>query len=151
MAQLTVGIQVEWGVPSGSDAEPTLWKKIPEVTSIPTLIGAPSNHDVTTVYDAQKVYLEGLPDNGGTLAFSVLLTVEVFTVVNEIMTAQETSNPYFRVSLPAPLSKAYVWRGTMAIPANDEWAPDNPILGKLNITPSTSIELKDITKQSSSN
>lgn len=144
MAQLTAGIMIEWGAPSSSDAEPTTWKKIPNVTSVPTLIGTPSNHDVTDLYATQKEYLEGLPDNGGTLAFGAIFTPELFTVVNEIITSQETANPYFRVSLPKPLSKAYVWRGTLATPSNDEWAPDNPIMGKLNITPSTAVTLEDI-------
>lgn len=143
MAQLTKGILVEWGTPGDSDAEPATWTKIPDITSIPTLVGAPTNHDVTTIYDEMKVYLEGLPDNGGQLAFSCLFTPALMTEVKKIQTQQDTSNPYFRVALPAPLSKAYVFRGTVAIPANDEWAPDNPILGKLNITPSTSIEFKD--------
>lgn len=143
MAQLTKGILVEWGKPGDSDAEPTEWTKIPDITSIPTLVGAPTNHDVTTIYDEMKVYLEGLPDNGGQLAFSCLFTPALMTEVEKIQTQQDTSNPYFRVALPAPLSKAYVFRGTVAIPANDEWAPDNPILGKLNITPSTAIEFKE--------
>lgn len=146
MAQLTVGITLEWAEPGAGDAEPTIWKKIPDVNSIPTLIGAPGNHDVTTMYDTQKVYLEGLPDNGGTLAFGALFTLALFKTVNEIMASQTTSNPYFRVSLPDPLGKAYVWRGTVATPANDEWAPDNPIMGKLNVTPTSSIVLKDVTK-----
>lgn len=148
MAQLTAGIMFEWGAPASGDAEPTTWKKIPNITSIPTLIGTPSNHDVTDLYATQKEYLEGLPDNGGTLSFGAIMTPALFTEVESIRTAQETANPYFRVSLPKPLSKAYVWRGTLAIPSNDEWAPDNPIMGKLNITPSTSVELKDISVSS---
>lgn len=145
MAQLTYGIVFEYGVPSDSDGKPTTWKTIPDITSIPTLIGAPSNHDVTSLYDPQKVYLEGLPDNGGQLAFGAIFTVRLFAVVKEIRTAQDTANPYFRVRLPEPLSKAYVFRGTLAIPSNDEWQPDNPILGKLNITPSTAVDLEDVT------
>ena len=143
MAQLTKGILFQWGAPGDSDAAPESWKTIPDVRSIPTLIGAPTNHDVTILTSEQKVYLEGLPDNGGQLAFGVVFTPELFTAVDAIRTAQETSNPYFRVALPAPLSKAYVFRGTMAIPANEQWEPDNPMFGNLNVTPSTSIELKD--------
>ena len=67
MAQLTQGISLEWVAASGSEEPKEGWAKIPDVTSIPTLVGAPSNHDVTTLYDKQKVYIEGLPDNGGAL------------------------------------------------------------------------------------
>ena len=144
MAQLTQGISLEWVAASGSEEPKMGWAKIPDVTSIPTLIGAPSNHDVTTLYDKQKVYIEGLPDNGGALEFATVLTPEVFTVTDAIIAAQATDKPWFRISLPKPLNKAYVFRGTMATPSNDEFQPDNPIMGKLIITPSTSIELKPI-------
>ena len=140
MAQLTQGIVVEWATDNEGSPN-TTWKKIPEIISIPTLIGAPATHDVTTIYNKTKTYIEGLPDNGGTLSFGVNFTPEVFTTVNEIQTAQETETPWFRVGLPAPLNKAYQFRGTMAIPSNEEWTPDNPIQGNLNITPSTDISL----------
>lgn len=140
MAQLTQGIVVEWATDNEGSPN-TTWKKIPEIISIPTLIGAPATHDVTTIYNKTKTYIEGLPDNGGTLSFGVNFTPDVFTTVNEIQTAQETETPWFRVGLPAPLNKAYQFRGTMAIPSNEEWTPDNPIQGNLNITPSTDISL----------
>ena len=142
MAQLTVGIKFEWGKPGMSDGEPSEWSVIPDITSIPTLIGAPSNHDVTTIYDTMKTYIEGLPDNGGQLSFGALFTKELFAEVDKIQTQQKTADPYFKVSLPAPLSKSYIFRGTLATPSNDEWAPDNPIMGKLNITPTAAITLK---------
>ena len=145
MAQLTKGITFEWGAAGDSDAAPGSWTKIPDITSIPTLIGAPSSHDVTTIYSEMKEYLEGLPDNGGTLGFSALFTPALFTVVDAIQTAQETADPYFRVALPKPLNKAYTFRSTLAIPANDEWQPDNPILGTLNITPTSSITFDNYT------
>lgn len=140
MAQLTQGIVVEWATDNEGSPN-TTWRKIPEIISIPTLIGAPATHDVTTIYNKTKTYIEGLPDNGGTLSFGVNFTPDVFTTVNEIQTAQETETPWFRVGLPAPLNKAYQFRGTMAIPSNEEWTPDNPIQGNLNITPSTDISL----------
>lgn len=147
MAQLTVGIKLEW-VADSAGTEPTSgWKAVPDITSIPTLIGEPSTHDVTTLSDIQKVYIEGLPDNGGTLGFSVNMTPEVLAAVEEIQTAQETANPWFRVALPKPLQKAYVFRGTVGTISNDELAPDNPIAGKLNITPSTPMTFKEYTPE----
>lgn len=144
MAQLTQGIVVEWA--TDNDGSPNEdWKTIPEIISIPTLIGSPATHDVTTIYNKMKTYIEGLPDNGGTLSFGVNFTPDVFTTVNEIQTAQKTETPWFRVGLPEPLKKAYQFRGTMSTPSNEEWTPDNPIQGNLNITPSTDISLVEYT------
>ncbi len=140
MAQLTNGLLFQWS----ADGE-TSWKTIPDVTSIPTLIGEPSSHDVTTIYSTQKEYLEGLPDNGGTLSFGILMTPEVLTEVEAIQTAQKTKNPFFRVAMPKPLLKAYQWEGTMAIPGNEEWSADNPLTGTLNVTPTSAIEFKEYT------
>lgn len=142
MAQLTNGLLFQWS----SDGEAS-WKTIPDVTSIPTLIGEPSSHDVTTIYSTQKEYLEGLPDNGGTLSFGILMTPEVLAEVEAIQTAQETKNPFFRVAMPKPLLKAYQWEGTMAIPGNEEWSADNPLTGTLNVTPTSAIEFKEYTPE----
>ena len=135
MAQLTKGIALEWSK-DGS----TSWKKIPDITSIPVLLGEPSAHDVTTIYSTQKEYLEGLPDNGGTLGFGCLFTPELLTEVTSIQGQQASGSVYFRVTTPAPLNKAYKWQGTLVTPANEEWAPDAPLTGTLNITPATAIE-----------
>lgn len=144
MAQLTQGILVQWAADNEGEPQST-WTTIPEIISIPTLIGTPATHDVTTIYNTMKTYIEGLPDNGGALAFGVNFTPEVFTTVNTIQTAQKTEDPWFRVALPAPLNKAYQFRGTVSIPSNEEWTPDNPIQGNINITPSTDITLEDYT------
>lgn len=138
MAQLTNGLLFQWSADGTTD-----WKTIPDVTSIPTLIGEPNSHDVTTIYSTQKEYLEGLPDNGGTLSFGILMTPEVLTAVEAIQTAQATKNPFFRVAMPRPLMKAYQWQGTMAIPGNEEWSADNPLTGTLNVTPTSAIEFKE--------
>ena len=47
--------------------------------------------------------------------------------------------------MPKPLNKAYVFRGTASILANDEWTPDNPMQGTLNLTATSSVELTDYT------
>lgn len=144
MAQLTKGLVVEWAADSdGTPAE--TWTKIPSIIKIPTLVGTPSTHDVTDIYNDMKVYIEGLADNGGALAFGINFTPEVFAEIKKIQTAQGTANPHFRVGMPTPLNKAYTWRGTISIPSNDEWAPDNPMQGTLNITPSTDITMVDYT------
>lgn len=142
MAQLTNGLLFQWSTDGA-----TSWKTIPDVTSIPTLIGEPSSHDVTTIYSTQKEYLEGLPDNGGTLSFGILMTPEVLAEVEAIQTAQETKNPFFRVAMPKPLQKAYQWEGTMSIPGNEEWSADNPLTGTLNVTPTSAIEFKEYTPE----
>ena len=142
MAQLTKGLVVEWVADSdGSPGE--AWAKIPSIIKIPSLVGTPSTHDVTDIYNEMKVYIEGLADNGGTLAFGINFTPEVFEEIEKIQTAQDTEDPWFRVGMPAPLNKAYQFRGTVSIPSNDEWTPDNPMQGTLNITASTDITLEE--------
>lgn len=144
MAQLTKGLVVEWVADSdGSPGES--WAKIPDIIKIPTMVGTPSTHDVTTIYNEMKVYIEGLADNGGTLGFGVNFTPELFAEYEKIKTAQNTDDPWFRVGMPAPLNKAYQFRGTAYMPSNDEWSPDNPMQGTLNITASTDITLETYT------
>lgn len=144
MAQLTKGLVVEWV--ADSDGSPsTPWAKIPSIIKIPSLVGTPSTHDVTDIYNEMKVYIEGLADNGGTLAFGINFTPEVFEEIEKIQAAQATEDPWFRVGMPAPLNKAYQFRGTVSIPSNDEWTPDNPMQGTLNITASTDITLEEYT------
>lgn len=144
MAQLTKGLVVEWV--ADSDGSPsTPWTKIPSIIKIPSLVGTPSTHDVTDIYNEMKVYIEGLADNGGTLAFGINFTPEVFDEIEKIQAAQATEDPWFRVGMPAPLNKAYQFRGTVSIPSNDEWTPDNPMQGTLNITASTDITLEEYT------
>lgn len=144
MAQLTAGVKFEWGVPGASDAEPTTWTLIPDVISVPELFGAPSQIDVTSIYDKAKVYIEGLQDNGGNLAFGVNFTPDVFTEVAKIIAQQETSDPYFRVVIPTPINKYYVWRGTCTPPSNSEISPDSALQGNIYVTPSTSIDTKTL-------
>lgn len=145
MAQLTKGLVVEWSLPSEETGEATSWKKIPSIISIPTLIGTPSTHDVTSIYNDMKVYIDGLVDNGGTLGFGVNFEPEIFTTVDEILEAQKTDDVWFRVGMPAPLNKAYQFKGTASILSNDEWAPDNPMQGTLNLTASTDITMVNYT------
>lgn len=145
MAQLTVGVTLEYGELADGTAEPESWKKIADVTSIPTLVGDPSSHDVTTLSDVQKVYIPGLPDNGGVLGFGVLLTPAVATVVNTIQTSQSAKTVMFRVGMPEPLGKCFQFAGDITALVNDEITPDSPLTGKINIIPSTSVELKDYT------
>lgn len=142
MAQLTKGLVVEWVADKDGSPDAT-WTKIPSIIKIPSLVGTPSTHDVTDIYNEMKVYIEGLADNGGTLAFGINFTPEVFAEIKKIQTAQATEDPWFRVGMPAPLSKAYQFRGTVSIPSNDEWTPDNPMQGTLNITASTDITLEE--------
>lgn len=143
MAQLTKGLVVEWA--PDTDGNPGTWARIPDITKIPTMVGTPSTHDVTTIYNEMKVYIEGLADNGGTLGFGVNFTPELFAEYEKIKTAQETDDVWFRVGMPAPLNKAYQFRGTAYMPSNDEWAPDNPMQGTLNVTASTDITLETYT------
>ena len=143
MAQLTVGVTLEYGESADGTAAPSSWSKVADVTSIPTLVGDPSTHDVTTLADTQKVYIAGLPDNGGVLGFGVLLTPEVATTVKNIQTKQETKTVMFRVGAPAPFGKCWQFAGEVTALANDEITPDNPLTGKINIVPSTPVELKD--------
>lgn len=140
MAQLTYGIKVEW-VADNEGAPGEAWALIPDITKIPTLVGTPSTHDVTTIYNAMKNYINGLADNGGTLAFSVNFTPEIFTEYDKIKTAQTSEDVWFRVAMPAPLNKAYQFTGTASLPSNDELGADAPITGTFNITPSSDIEL----------
>lgn len=142
MAQLTVGVTLEYGESADGMAEPSSWTKVADVTSIPTLVGDPSSHDVTTLADTQKVYIPGLPDNGGVLGFGVLLTPEVDTAVSDIMSKQGTKTVMFRVGMPEPLGKCFQFAGEVTALVNDEITPDSPLTGKINIIPSTSVELK---------
>lgn len=142
MAQLTAGIVLEYGESADGRADPSSWTKIAKVTSIPTLVGDPSTHDITTLEDNQKVYLRGLPDNGGVLGFGILFEPETFTTVEAIQEMQETSSVMFRVGMPAPLSKAFQFVGEVTALTNDEITPDSPLTGKINIVPSTPVELK---------
>lgn len=141
MAQLSKGLVVEWA--ADQDGSPaSTWTKIPEILKIPTLIGTPSTHDVTTIYNTMKVYIEGLSDNGGALAFGVNFTPEMFAELKKMQTAQQSEDIWFRVGMPAPLNQAYQWKGTIGgIPSNDEWTPDMPLQGTIYITPSTDLTL----------
>lgn len=145
MAQLTKGLTLEWCKNTNGTAPTSGWTKIPDVIKIPTLVGTPSTHDVTSIYDNMKVYIEGLADNGGTLGFGVNYTPDIFAEVAKIQTAQASDDVWFRVAMPKPLNKAYQFRGTASILANDEWTPDNPMQGTLNITATTSVDLVDYT------
>ena len=120
MAQLTKGLVVEW-VADSNGSPGASWTKIPSIIKIPTLVGTPSTHDVTDIYNEMKVYIDGLADNGGTLAFGINFTPEVFAEYEKIKKAQETDDPWFRVGMPAPLNKAYQFRGTVSMLSNDEW------------------------------
>lgn len=145
MAQLTKGLTLEWVKNTDGSVPTTGWVKVPDVIKIPSLVGTPSTHDVTTIYDNMKVYIEGLADNGGTLGFGVNFTPEVFAEVGKIQTEQAKDDVWFRVGMSKPLNKAYVFRGTASILANDEWTPDNPMQGTLNLTATSSVELTDYT------
>lgn len=145
MAQLTKGLTLEWAKNADGNVPTTGWAKVPDVIKIPSLVGTPSTHDVTTIYDNMKVYIEGLTDNGGTLGFGVNFTPEVFAEVGKIQTEQAKDDVWFRVGMPKPLNKAYVFRGTASILANDEWTPDNPMQGTLNLTATSSVKLTDYT------
>lgn len=145
MAQLTKGLTLEWVANTNGSAPSSGWAKVPDVIKIPTLVGTPSTHDVTTIYDTMKTYIEGLADNGGTLGFGVNFTPAVFAEVGKIQTAQAKDDVWFRVGMPKPLNKAYQFRGTASILANDEWTPDNPMQGTLNITATTAIDLVEYT------
>lgn len=146
MAQLTKGLTVEWA--ASADTLPTSgWAKIPDIIKIPTLVGTPSTHDVTTIYDNMKTYIEGLADNGGALAFGANFTPALFSEMTKMETAQKTDDIWFRVGLPSPLNKAYTFRGTVSMLSNDEWTPDNPMQGSLNITPTTELTLGDYTPE----
>lgn len=146
MAQLTKGLTFEWA--PGADSLPTSgWTKIPDIQSIPTLIGTPSNHDVTTIYDDQKTYIEGLADNGGTLAFKGFMTPELISENDKIIKSQASRDVWFRVGLPSPLNKAYAWTGTSAILSNDEASPDNPLQCTMNVTATSSVSFADYTSE----
>lgn len=140
MAQLTYGIKVEWA--TDNDGQPnTTWSLIPDITKIPTLVGTPSTHDVTTIYNSMKNYINGLADNGGTLGFGINFTPELFAEYDKIKTAQAKDDVWFRVSMPTPLNKSYQFKGTASLPSNDELGADAPITGTFNITPSSDINL----------
>ena len=141
MAQLTEGLKVEWVADNGGGQPGPGWALIPDVKEIPTLVGAPSTHDVTTLYDKMKVYIEGLPDNGGVLAFKVFFTPELFAAYDKMVTAQKSDDIWFKVSMPAPLNKAYQFSGTVAFPANEAWGADAPMEGTLNVTATSTITL----------
>lgn len=145
MAQLTVGVTLEYGESTDGRSDPSSWIKIADVTSVPTLVGDPSSHDVTTLSDTQKVYIPGLPDNGGVLGFGVLLTPEVDKAVTAIQTMQASKTVMFRVGMPEPMGKAFQFTGEVTALVNDEITPDNPLTGKINIIPSSSVELKEYT------
>lgn len=143
MAQLSAGMSVEYGE-STSGNVPSTWKKVPDITSIPAMGGNVSTHDVTTIYNEMKVYIEGLPDVGGTLAFAANFTPELFNVVEEIRTAQAGGKKHaFSVVYPAPLSKRVWFLGTVAQLASDEAAVDAPLTCNVNITPSSDFEWVD--------
>lgn len=142
MAQLTVGVTLEYGESADGVADPASWTKVADVTSIPTLVGDPSSHDITRLSDTQKTYLAGLPDNGGVLGFGVLLTPEVAAAVEDIQTKQKSKTVMFRVGAPAPFSKCWQFAGQVTALANDEITPDNPLTGKINIVPSTPVNFK---------
>lgn len=140
MAQLTEGLVVEW-VADSSGTPGSVWSKVPDIIKIPTLVGTPSTHEVTTIYDKMKTYIEGLPDNGGILGFGINFTKEAFDEVKKMEAAQKTDDIWMRVGMAAPINQAYQFRCTVAPLANDEWSPDNPMQGTLNVTATTGIDL----------
>lgn len=145
MAQLSVGMSVEYGE-SISGAKPASWTVIPDITSIPAMGGTISTHDVTTIYNTMKVYIEGLPDVGGTLGFAANFTPELFQVVETIIATQKTGKKHaFAVSYPAPLSKRVWFIGTVAPLSSDEAGVDAPLTCTVNITPATDFTWEDIT------
>lgn len=143
MAQLSVGMSVEYAEFTGT--APTSWTVIPDITSVPAMGGTISTHDVTTIYNNMKVYIEGLPDVGGTLGFAGLFTPELFEAVDTIRSGQKSGTKYaFSVTYPAPLSKRVWFQGTVAPLSSDEAGVDAPITCTVNITPSTDFEWVDL-------
>ncbi len=140
MAQLTEGVKLEWATDNGSGTANDDWRVIPSITKIPELVGTPSTHDVTDIYCKMKRYIDGLPDNGGNLTFECNMEVEIVEEYEKIRNAQKTAAPHFKVSLPAPLNKAYTFRGKVSALSNNEISPDNPLVGKLTIMATTDIE-----------
>lgn len=144
MAQITAGIALKYGTPSSMDGVPDSWTEVPDIKTIPTLIGDPNTLDATKLSDKQKVYIPGLPDNGGLLSFGCYLTKELFTAYDAMVLAQAEKDLYFRVEYPAPLSKAFQWRGKVASLSNQEHGTDATTDGNLNIVPSTEVTIEDV-------
>lgn len=144
MAQLSVGMSVEYGKSTNGTA-PTTWTVIPDITSIPAMGGTISTHDVTTIYNTMKVYIEGLPDVGGTLGFAANFTPELFSTVETIIEGQKAGEKHaFSVSYPAPLSKRVWFIGTVAPLSSDEAGVDAPLTCTVNITPATDFTWQDL-------
>lgn len=152
MAQLSAGMSVQYGQVNDRlmTTPPTSWTDIPDITSVPAMGGNISTHDVTTIYNTNKVYIEGLPDVGGTLGFAANFTKELYDEVESIRALQDSgskANPpkymAFSVTYPAPLSKRVWFLGTCAPVASDEAGVDAPLTCTVNITPSSDFKWTD--------
>ncbi len=138
----TLGVKLEYGV-SPSGTAPTDWELIPDVVTIPSLIGTPGTTAITTIYDTTETYIDNKPDTGGAIAVTVNFTEELLDACDTILAAQNAgSSIYYRVTLPAPLDREYEWVGKLATPSNADIGSSGAITGTLNITPISAIDFK---------
>lgn len=143
MAQISKGIRLVWGTKSGA-AQPTSWKEIPDVKSIPALGSTPNTIQTTTLADDMHTYIKGLQDIGGALEFTCNYTPELITAVEEAITAQGSGTVVWAVEFPAPLQKRVYWEGEAELPFNSDVAVDAVVEATLAIVPNTIIEMEDI-------
>ncbi len=138
----TLGVKLEYAVGTGSTT-PTSYTLIPDVVTIPSLIGTPGTTAITTIYDTTETYIDNKPDTGGTIAITVNFTEELLDVCDTILAAQKAgSTVHYKVSLPTPLDREYTWVGKLATPSNADIGSSGAITGTLNITPTGEIDFK---------
>lgn len=150
MAQITAGIKLYYGEGSGvgGNTPPASWSELPDIVSTPSLSEAPNTIDVTTLGETEmKVYIEGLKDMGGALAFEAWYTPELVAAVAAAQ-AITAENLWFSIGYPAPADARVQWKGTIADLYPGEAAVDEALSATVYITPTTEMTVVDLTPTS---
>lgn len=147
MAQITAGIKLYYGTGSGTGGSvaPTVWSELPDIISTPSLSEPPNTIDTTTLSEIEmKVYIEGLKDMGGALAFEAWYTPALAAAVTAAK-AVSAENLWFSIGYPAPADARVQFKGTVADLFPGEAAVDEALGCTVYITPTTEMAIVDLT------
>jgi len=140
MATLSKGVQLGYADHVSPRLAPPTYDYLTDITGIPALGASPASHQVTTLADAQHVYIKGLQDVGGTLDFSCVLTEDLIDDVLAIIDDQLSPTAIeWCVEFPSPLLQRAYFTGEANYVFNEAVEVDAPIMGTLSIVPSSAI------------
>jgi len=123
------------------------YQKLLDITSFPDLIGTPERIDITSLSDAQRVYISGIQDRED-MTFNANYTPEQFAAVNDLRGQQLYFAVWFGATgdpgseVPDGSKGKFSWQGDVV--AGVTGGGVNEAVGMtVTCTPSTIIEFDD--------